>query len=234
MSTISKEDRTVEETANSLENMKKEVPASVKGKQQWSQIIKELRTALSNGGPRAAKQGPYRVATQGSVEQLHLPKNNPHSTANSSTTNMAEHPSHQTHGSRTLPPMVKAQGRLKRLIRGALGPNPKGQQRHQDVQPGWWQDQHVCRTVNMQTIVSQRNSAKWAPRKRISCSSVNSCSWTQPCHQHFSTTHNKEKTEYFSIRTTVHLPFYLPKKQVTARTRPPREARDTASGCQHY
>ena len=65
MPTISEEDRTLEVIADLLKQMKVELPPSVKGKKQWLQIIKKLRTTLSNGEPSVATQGPLRMVTQG-------------------------------------------------------------------------------------------------------------------------------------------------------------------------
>ena len=67
MPTISEEDRTIEAAADLLAKMKKEIPTSVKGKQQWLQIIKRLGAALSHGEPRVPLQGPPRVATHGAT-----------------------------------------------------------------------------------------------------------------------------------------------------------------------
>ena len=65
MPAISEGDKTVEAAADLLKKMKMELPPSVKGKLQWLEIIKKLRTTLSNGEQRVATQGPPRVAEQG-------------------------------------------------------------------------------------------------------------------------------------------------------------------------
>ena len=62
---ISEAVRTLEEAADLEKEMKKELPATVKGKNKWIKIIKQLQAALSDRELRVAGQEPLTVVTQG-------------------------------------------------------------------------------------------------------------------------------------------------------------------------